>query len=344
MTLETERLLLRPFEARDADVVYRFSADPQTTRYLAHFGNAGATPEQDTAAFMRRAVAGWQETPIRSREYVVTLKETGAAMGDGSIETLSGDTGEIGWILLPEYRGHGYVTEMGRALLRFGFEELELSRIVAHCDARNEKSYRVMERLGMRREGVARQVRPRKAADALKGDECTYALLKSEWEARRVMTECLRLPVRFERFMDVPALTDGEIALVCSQKREQNDVEPSVPSYRFQIVRGGEIIGGIDLRVGFTEKLFYAGNIGYDIIDSARGHGYAARACRLLAPVMRYHGMRAAIITNAPDNVSSRRVCEKLNARLLIRSLVSDSCAAMRAHGTEEVNVFLMTL
>src|SRR6185369_2605949 len=60
--------------------------------------------------------------------------------------------GEIGWSLHPDAQGHGYATEAARELLRLGFEDLGLHRIVADADPRNTGSLRIMERLGMRRE------------------------------------------------------------------------------------------------------------------------------------------------------------------------------------------------
>lgn len=62
--------------------------------------------------------------------------------------------GEIGWFLNPEHHGQGYAMEASRALIDFAFDTLGLHRLTAHCDVRNERSYKLMERLGMRREGT----------------------------------------------------------------------------------------------------------------------------------------------------------------------------------------------
>ena len=107
MHLETQRLMLRPFTWNDFDVCYRIAADEGTTRYLYWWGNAGSTPEGDANRFLERAVGGWEKKPVMAREYALVLKETGAVIGDGSIEDFGNGEGEIGWILLPEYRGKG---------------------------------------------------------------------------------------------------------------------------------------------------------------------------------------------------------------------------------------------
>lgn len=76
--------------------------------------------------------------------------------------------------------------------------------------------------------------------------------------------------------------------------------------------------GGIGLRVGTTQAIeLYYGHIGYHVYPPARGHHYAERACRLLLPLARYHGLRKLWITCNPDNLASRRTCERLGATLV---------------------------
>ena len=180
-TLQTKRLILRPFSRSDRALVYAIASDPETTRYLYYWGRLGMTVEADTERFLRYAAGGWEKQPIIDREYVLQRKEDGVDIGDGSIQLLSGDEAEIGWILLPQYRGHGYVTEMAQELLRFGFEELKVGHIVASCDARNTASFRVMERLGMRHEETRLGVRPEKREGEKKGDTLVYGLTRDSW-------------------------------------------------------------------------------------------------------------------------------------------------------------------
>ena len=81
----------------------------------------------------------------------------------------------------PEFHGFGYATEAARGLMAMGFERAGLHRIFARCDARNTASYRVMERLGMRREAHFRE---HILVKGVWDEELIYALLEGEWAAR----------------------------------------------------------------------------------------------------------------------------------------------------------------
>ena len=86
--------------------------------------------------------------------------------------------GNVGWMLHPDYHGQGYATEAAQTLVGYAFRERHLHRLTSGCDTRNAASWRLMERLGMRREGHFRQSR------WLHGewqDEYLYALLRDEW-------------------------------------------------------------------------------------------------------------------------------------------------------------------
>ena len=96
--------------------------------------------------------------------------------------------------------------------------------------------------------------------------------------------------------------------------RVRHDIPPpigtSLPPVR--------IAGAIGLRVGSTSSLeMYYGHFGYHVYPPARGHHYAERACRLLLPLARKHGLKTLWITCNPDNFASRRTCERLGAALV---------------------------
>lgn len=79
-----------------------------------------------------------------------------------------------------------------------------------------------------------------------------------------------------------------------------------------------EIAGRISLRLGDTNDLrMYLGHFGYNVQVPARGHHLAERACRLLFPLARKHGMTELWITANPDNIASRRTCENLGAKYI---------------------------
>jgi len=89
---------------------------------------------------------------------------------------------ELGWVLNPAYTGHGYATEAVRELLRHCFEDLGLRRVVASCFADNTASWRLMERVGMRREAHSVRDSLHRSGEWLDG--YTYALLADEWTLR----------------------------------------------------------------------------------------------------------------------------------------------------------------
>lgn len=96
------------------------------------------------------------------------------------------------------------------------------------------------------------------------------------------------------------------------------------PSYHFWMHLRPEfappvpIAGAIGLRVGHMAELeLYYGHIGYNVYPPARGRHYAERACRLLLPLAKAHGLNPVWITTNPDNYASRRTCERLGAELV---------------------------
>ena len=127
----------------------------------------------------------------------------------------------------------------------------------------------------------------------------------------------------FNGFFELPELSDGLIHLVCTAKKPAIPEKKYVPAYVFAVCLGSEQIGEINLRIGYAgfgpdeSSLYYDGQIGYGIREAYRGNGYAGCACRLLAPVVKAHGMTKLLITNYEYNTPSRRVCEKLGARFL---------------------------
>jgi tagatose 1,6-diphosphate aldolase len=78
------------------------------------------------------------------------------------------------------------------------------------------------------------------------------------------------------------------------------------------------IVGGMGVRVGTTPEIeMFSGNIGYHVYPAARGRRFAERACRLVLPLLRRHGLNHIWITCNPDNHASRRTCERLGAKLI---------------------------
>ena len=313
-TLETERLILREFREDDFAAVHSYASRSENVIYMPF----GPNSEEQTREFLDDSIRTTEENLVNDYIYAIVLKETGNLIGGCEISPSGNDEASLGWILHRDYWKQGYGTEMAKELVRFGFEELNLHRIIANCDAENYGSYRVMENIGMRREGFFFENRPpNKLTNKKYSDGLAYAILKDEWETHREIEYYNSLPAIFNDFIDVPELSDGVIYLVCMAKKPGNPEKKYVPGYEFAICKNGEKIGGIHLRIGYTDGLYYGGQIGYNIDEKHRGNGYAGRACQLLLPVAKAHGMIKLLITNNYTNDASRRVCEKLGARLV---------------------------
>jgi len=312
-TLVTERLILRKLAEDDFAAVQSYAGCVKNTIFMVWGPNSKA----DTQAFISMAITKADENPCVNYQYAAVMKATGKLIGACNI-ALTGNEAEIGWILHRDHWRQGNGTEMGKALLDFGFGELNLHRILAHCDAENIASYKVMEKIGMRREGLFIEGRPaHKQSDNVLSDELSYAILKDEWDAQKEMGFYSSLPVKFDGFINVPELSDGVIYLVCISKSEADPIKKWVPSYNFAVCKDGEKIGEINLRIGYVDSLYFGGQIGYGIDEKYRGKGYAGRACKLLLPVAKAHGMTTLLIATNYTNTASQRVCEKLGARLV---------------------------
>jgi len=115
-------------------------------------------------------------------------------------------------------------------------------------------------------------------------------------------------------------LRDGDLELVLTATQPGDAKRGLVPQYEFEmrLVGSGTKVGHLHFRIGLTGELKrFGGNLGYDVEAAYRGHRYAARACRLIFPLARQHGLRELWVTCAPENTPSRRTCEIIGAKHL---------------------------
>jgi RimJ/RimL family protein N-acetyltransferase len=174
--LTTARLLLRPFELSDARQVQRLAGD----RDIAGMTMTIPHPYEDG---MAEAWISGHRARFASGEAVTwaaVLRATGDLLGAVGLGIRREfDRAEIGYWIGKPWWGRGYCTEAARAVLAFGFGALRLGRIHACHFARNPASGRVLQKLGMAREGVLRgHVRRWHGPE----DLVVYGILREEWE------------------------------------------------------------------------------------------------------------------------------------------------------------------
>jgi RimJ/RimL family protein N-acetyltransferase len=176
--LETNRLILRSFQESDLGAFVRYRSDPAVAKYQGWDAPYGIDA---AATFIQEMKERHPGTKGEWYQIAVELKASGEMIGDCAFHALPQDEqqAEIGFTLSRRYQGQGYATEAVTRLLDYLFGELGLDRVLATCDAENLGSAKLLERIGMRREGHFHESIWLKGAW---GSEYTYALLKKGWE------------------------------------------------------------------------------------------------------------------------------------------------------------------
>lgn len=175
--IRTARLLLRPFAESDLDALYAYQSLPEVARYLLW-------PPRDREQTAKSLQYRIDHPTLEEEGDVLVLAvehhESGALIGDVNLSLVSEahKTGEFGFVFDPRYHGKGYAREAATEVLRLGFEEAGMHRIIGRADARNIASAGLMTRLGLRKEAhfVKNEI--------VKGewtDEVVYAMLAEEW-------------------------------------------------------------------------------------------------------------------------------------------------------------------
>lgn len=177
-TLTTTRLSLRPYALDDAPAVQRIVSDRNvaaTTLSIPH-----PYPEDGALEWLKSIEPKW--TDGSGAVFAITLVRTGEVIGTIDLRTKPEHRhAELGYIIARPHWGNGYVTEAASAMLRFGFESLDLNRIFAHHMTNNGASGTVMRKIGMRYEGTMRQhiIKWGEARDI-----AFYGITREEWVHR----------------------------------------------------------------------------------------------------------------------------------------------------------------
>ena len=188
MILETERLLLRPWEESDAEECYRYAKDPLV-------GPAAGWPAHESVADTREVIKNILAVP---ETYAVVLKETGLPVGSIGLHfhtdlAEKDDEAELGYWLGVPYWGRDLVPEASREMLRHAFEDLGLARIwCGHYDG-NDRSARVQEKLGFRYLRTSEDVPVPQLRMTRRG--VVRLMTKEEWtQARNTVTAAVPRP------------------------------------------------------------------------------------------------------------------------------------------------------
>ncbi|HZW03262.1 MAG TPA: GNAT family N-acetyltransferase [Anaerolineaceae bacterium] len=173
--IETTRLVIRRFEAQDCEALYAYLSNPAVYRF-----------EPGEPVSLEAARKMTLERAQGSDYWAVVLRPTGLLVGHLYFKQVAPAallTWELGYIFNPQFQGQGYASESASALVRYAFEQMGVHRVVAHCNPENVASWRVMEKIGMRREGHLRKnIFFRRAADGspLWVDTYAYGILREE--------------------------------------------------------------------------------------------------------------------------------------------------------------------
>jgi ribosomal-protein-alanine N-acetyltransferase len=150
--IETERLILRKPRMEDAPAIHTgYAQDPEVTRYLTWRPNKDL---KETHHFVELGLKLWDEGSAYS--YAITLKGSDSVIGMIAMHPDGFKVG-IGYVLASPYWGKGYMTEAARAVTNWLLAQPDIFRVFATCDVENPASARVMEKVGMVREGILRR-------------------------------------------------------------------------------------------------------------------------------------------------------------------------------------------
>lgn len=165
--LETKRLILRDLLESDFEAMHKLRSNPDVTRYIDYVESKSVKETRDWIIGTIR-----QNSLVPRRSYnLVIVRSTDKAtigwigMGQPSDKT-KGDV-DFGYAILPEFWGHGFVSEALAAIINFAFVELSASKIFGECHLENLASARVMEKVGLLCQGVD-------------GDQLQYAIERAE--------------------------------------------------------------------------------------------------------------------------------------------------------------------
>jgi len=178
--LETSRLVLRSFQDSDLGTFLGYRNDPEVAKYQSW---DVPYPRESAIQFMEWMKTANPESLGEWFQAVVELKSTKEMIGDVAFCTTTYDDRQafVGYSLARPYWHQGYAFEAVECLLKYLFDERNLHRIIAECDVDNVASWKLLEKLGFRREA---HLFENIFFKGKYGSEYHYAMLAWEWQRR----------------------------------------------------------------------------------------------------------------------------------------------------------------
>jgi RimJ/RimL family protein N-acetyltransferase len=177
LPIVTDRLVLRLFTMKDLDDVWAYMRLPEVGRHMLW---AARDRDESREALSRMVAENGLEKDGDYLTLAVTREKTVIGHVELGLVSLDHEQGEVGYVFHPGHHGKGFATEATRVMLRLGFADMSMHRIVGRCSARNVPSANLMARLGMRQE--AHFLDCRKVNGEWR-EELIFAMLRREWSA-----------------------------------------------------------------------------------------------------------------------------------------------------------------
>lgn len=177
---QTAHLVIRPVGAADAEPLWQWHRLPEVTFFMPRLS---ADPQR-FAQHLADHAGDLLVATLADRQVALVKVAVGDSWAQEEVAADAvGTVAEIGWALDPSVQGRGLGTEVAAELLAICFDGLGLRRVVAQCTADNTASWRIMEKVGMRRE--AHWVADALHRDGRWYDSLSYAILADEWRAQQ---------------------------------------------------------------------------------------------------------------------------------------------------------------
>jgi len=151
MKIETNRLLIRKLCVDDLEDSFEHRGDPEVSRYVGE-----PLTKQQTRERLEQAAKPWNGEENDKLFLAIELRDSNKLIGELMFKysNLESQIGEVGYRVSSSYQGKGYAYEASKAFIKNLFKELNLHKVTAFCVTENEASWRLMEKLGMKREGL----------------------------------------------------------------------------------------------------------------------------------------------------------------------------------------------